>query len=111
MWPSAQRDLAVGQSTARPALFRGERGVRGEGRDQPLGELRGGLLDVVGGDPGGQVPDGDHQAVGAEGTNELGAFAEGGRAGGVQPREGVEQLLLGVRHDPAQVVLLRGLHQ
>ncbi len=27
----------------------------------------------------------------------------------MQPREGVEQLLLGVRHDPAQVVLVRGL--
>ncbi len=60
-------------------------------------------------DPARQVPHRHREPVSAEGAHQTGALAEARPARRVQPRESVQKPLLGVRHDPAQMVLLRRL--
>src|SRR5690606_29457986 len=91
------------------AFVGGQRSVGGERGGEPLGELGRRLLHVVGADLARQVPDRHGQTVGAERTDQAGAIAQGGAARRVQPRQSVQKLLLRVRHDPPQVVLLRRL--
>ena len=66
---------------------------------------RGRLLQHLGAGAEREVPDRGEQAVGAEHADEPRVLGDRVLAGGVQAGERVEELVLGVRHDPAQVLL------
>ena len=102
---SAQGDLPVGQARAGGALLGGEVGGVGERLAQVGGEPLRRLLERLRAGAERQVPDRRQQAVRAEHADEARALDEVVPAGRVQPGERVEQLVLGLGHHPAQVLL------
>src|SRR4051794_13993250 len=100
---SAQGDLAGEQPGAGVPLVRGQRrGARQRLLQAFLEPGRGGRP-VGGGGVGGQVPHGDDEAVRPERAGVAGALPQRQRVAGAEPGERVQQRLLGLGPDPAQV--------